>query len=345
MDTIVTILIAVLVFGGLILVHEGGHYFFARLFRVTVNEFAIGFGPKLISHTSKKTGIVYSLRAFPIGGFVSMAGEDEESDDENALNRKAIWKRMVITAAGAALNLVLGVILMAGMVLSAKSLTTTTVSRFALDAPLSYESGLREGDTIVKVNKTKVYVYYDLAYHLMRAGSKPVDLTIDRDGKQILLEDVRFPTVTDSGMTFAVADFYPSAETKTIPSVLRHTWRQTVTSVRMIWESLLDLATGKAGLEQVSGPIGATEAIGEAAKGGAFNFLYMVAMISLNLGMFNLLPVPALDGGRLVFQLIEAVRRKPVSPNVEGYIHFAGLALLLLLMIIIAGKDILTLIK
>jgi regulator of sigma E protease len=340
-----TILIAILVFSVLILVHEGGHYAFARLFRVKINEFAIGMGPKLVSHTSKKTGIAYSLRLFPIGGFVSMAGEDEESDDENALSRKPVWQRMIITVAGAALNLLLGVILMVCMVCSAHSLTTTTVLRFPEETAMSAQSGLEVGDTIKKVNDTPVYIYFDLAYHLMRQGSEPVTLTVERDGKIQEIKNVQFPTYTEGSLVYAVADFYPTTQAKTLSSVFRHTWRQTVTSVRMIWESLIDLVTGKAGFDQVSGPIGVTQAIGEAAKQGAYNFFYMTALISLNLGIFNLLPIPALDGCRLLFQLIEAVRGKPIKPEWEAYIHFVGLALLMLLMIVVAGKDVIGLFK
>lgn len=336
----VTIIVAILVFGVLIFVHEGGHFLTARLFGVTVNEFSIGMGPKLISRTSKKSGITYSLAALPIGGFVSMAGEDEESDDENALNRKPVWQRMIITAAGAMLNLLLGVILMVSMVLSARSLTTTTVFRFAESGTMSQGTGLEVGDTILKVNDTRVQIYYDLAYHIMRQGTEPVDLTVRRDGQTVLLEDVTFPTVQESGMLFGMVDFIPTAEPKSFFSVVRHTWCQTVTSIRMIWESLLDLVTGKAGIEQVSGPIGVTEAIGEAAKAGAYNFFYMTALISLNLGLFNLLPIPALDGGRLAFQVVELIRRKPLKPEIEGYVHFAGLAVLMLLMILITFKDV-----
>ncbi len=334
-----TILIAILVFGVLILVHEGGHYLTARLFRVKINEFAIGMGPKLLSKTSKKTGIAYSLRVLPIGGYVSMAGEDEESEDENALNRKPVWQRMVITAAGAILNLLLGLLLMTAMVLSSRSLASTTVHRFD-DQALSPDAGLQVGDVITAVEGTKVYVYYDLAYHVMRKGAEPVDLTVKRGGQEILIEDVVFPTTEEGGMRFGLVDFFPTTEAKSFGGVIKHTARQTVTSVRMIWESLLDLITGKAGMEQVSGPIGVSGAIGEAAKEGAYNFFYMTALISLNLGLFNLLPIPALDGGRLFFQLIELIRRKPIKPEWEGYIHFVGMAILMLLMILITFKDV-----
>jgi len=335
-----TILIALLVFGTLILVHEGGHYVTARLFGVKINEFAIGMGPRLLSRKSKKTGIAYSLCAFPIGGYVAMAGEDEESDDENALSRKPVWQRMIITAAGATLNLLLGLILMTSMVLSAKTLTTTTVFRFSEEVSVSNKDGLQVGDRIVKVNGASVNVYYDLAYHVMRKGTEPVDLTVIRDGKRVLLPDVTFPTITENGIVYGMVDFVPTVEEKNPWTVAKHTWCQTLTSVRMIWESLLDLFTGRAGLDQVSGPIGVTEAIGEAAKEGAFNFFYMTALISLNLGLFNLLPIPALDGGRLIFQLIELIRRKPIKPEWEGHIHFIGLAILMLLMILITFKDV-----
>ncbi len=339
-----TILIAILVFGGLILIHEGGHYLTARFFKVTINEFSIGMGPKLISKTSKKTGIAYSLRAFPIGGFVSMAGEDEETDDENGLNKKPVWQRMIITAAGAFLNLVLGFILMIAMVLSSANLATTTVNRFA-DTATSPEAGLQVGDVITKVDGTSVYVYYDLAYHVMHKGTEPVDLTVKRGDATVIVEDVVFPTDEEGGMRYGLVDFVPTVEQKTFGTIMKHTWRQTVTSVRMIWESLIDLVTGKVGVEQVSGPIGVSGAIGEAAKAGAYSFFYMTALISLNLGLFNLLPIPALDGGRLFFQLIELIRRKPLKPQWEERINFIGFAVLMLLMILVTFKDVIGLFK
>ena len=344
MPTAVYIIIAILIFGLLIFIHEGGHFLFARLFKVTVNEFSIGMGPKLVSKKSKKSGISYSLRAFPIGGFVSMAGEDEESDDPNALNKKPVWQRMIIVAAGGVVNLVAGILVMFILVFSSTSmgLGSTTVAEFR-DGALSQSSGLKVGDTIVEVEGRNVHIADELVYEIMRLGIEPVDLTVVRDGEKTVIEDVEFPQMSEQGVAFGDADFYVYGQERTFTNLVKHSFYRSTYTVRMIWESLYDLVTGRYGIEAVSGPVGVTEALTQAAQTGSYNFIYLVVVISMNLGVMNLLPLPALDGGRLVFLLIEAVRRKPINPKVEGVIHTAGLALLMLLMIFICVKDVIKL--
>ena len=344
MPTAVYIIIAILIFGLLIFIHEGGHFLFARLFKVTVNEFSIGMGPKLVSKKSKKSGISYSLRAFPIGGFVSMAGEDEESDDPNALNKKPVWQRMIIVAAGGVVNLVAGILVMFILVFSSTSmgLGSTTVAEFR-DGALSQSSGLKAGDTIVEVEGRNVHIADELVYEIMRLGIEPVDLTVVRDGEKTVIEDVEFPQMSEQGVAFGDADFYVYGQERTFTNLVKHSFYRSTYTVRMIWESLYDLVTGRYGIEAVSGPVGLTEALTQAAQTGSYNFIYLVVVISMNLGVMNLLPLPALDGGRLVFLLIEAVRRKPINPKVEGVIHTAGLALLMLLMIFICVKDVIKL--
>ncbi|MGM9636121.1 MAG: M50 family metallopeptidase [Candidatus Avispirillum sp.] len=344
MPTAVYIIIAILIFGLLIFIHEGGHFLFARLFKVTVNEFSIGMGPKLVSKKSKKSGISYSLRAFPIGGFVSMAGEDEESDDPNALNKKPVWQRMIIVAAGGVVNLVAGILVMFILVFSSTSmgLGSTTVAEFR-DSALSQDCGLKAGDTIVEVEGRNVHIADELVYEIMRLGIEPVDLTVVRDGEKTVIEDVEFPQISEQGLAFGDADFYVYGQERTFTNLVKHSFYRSTYTVRMIWESLYDLVTGRYGIEAVSGPVGVTEALTQAAQTGSYNFIYLVVVISMNLGVMNLLPLPALDGGRLVFLLIEAVRRKPINPKVEGVVHTAGLALLMLLMIFICVKDVIKL--
>lgn len=335
----ITILIALLVFGLLILIHELGHFVAARCFDVAVREFAIGMGPKFISHRSKKSGILYSLRLLPIGGFVSMVGEDEESEDERALCKKAVWKRMIITAAGAFMNLLLGIILMSVLVATSETLGSTKILRFNSASSVSEESGLRIGDTITKIDGERMHISTELVYTLMRVTT-PVDVEVERAGVTVLLEDVVFPTDVSEGTLFGYADFKVEAVDKTPLTVVKHAYYQSIASVKMIWHSFIDLVTGKYGVEQMSGPVGVTTAIGEAAEQGGTNLLFLCALITLNLGIFNLLPLPALDGGRLVFQIIELVRRKPIKPEYEGFVHFVGIVLLMLLMIFITYKDI-----
>ena len=327
----------------MILVHELGHFLTARLFNTTVNEFAIGMGPKLISKRSKKSGILYSVRAFPIGGFVSMVGEDEESDDVNALNRKPVWKRMVITVAGAAMNLIIGFILMTVVVITSTSIGGTTILRFAVDNALSEQSGLMIGDEIVKVGDTRVHIASELAYEIMRNGVEPLDITVRRDGEIVEIKDVQFPTIIEQGIHFGMTDFIVLAEEKTFGNVIEQSFYRSISTVKMIWQSLIDLITGRYGLEQMSGPVGVTAVVSEAAKSSFTDYLYLVVVITINLGIFNLLPLPALDGGRLIFQIIELIRRRPVKPEFEGYVHFIGIVLLMLLMVVITFKDVMNL--
>ncbi|MBQ8288195.1 MAG: site-2 protease family protein [Clostridia bacterium] len=413
-----TILIAILVFGVLIFIHELGHYLTARLFDVHILEFAIGMGPKILSWKSKKTGIVYSLRLLPFGGFVSMVGEDDEglldadgnplseggagsfslpeqrgygdedeidegeSDeaaeiadsaqspaepavyrDPRALSAKPVWQRMIVTAAGAVMNLLLGVILAVVLVLSMDRIGSTVVGPFDENA-LSQTQGLQSGDVITHVNGKRVNTHMDLAYAISHDGYEPVELTIRRDadivwenftddegnsgsyivswsgGQEIVLKNVTFGVQETEGVVMGVQDFRAYAMKKTFTSVLAQTFSYTRLAGRQVIDGILDLVTGRYGMEQMSGPVGVTQQIGEAASMGLTTFVYLVMVITVNLGIFNLLPLPALDGGRFFFQLIELIFRKPIPRKWEGRIHLIGLALLLLLMVVITGQDI-----
>lgn len=329
-----------MIFGVFIFVHELGHYLTARAFNVSIREFAIGMGPKIISRKSKKTGIIYSLRLLPFGGFVSMVGEDEESDDPGALNRKPVWQRFIILAAGSIMNLLLGIIVMSMLVITTQTLGSTTILRFADEGAMSQASGLQVGDRIIKIGDNKVHTSYEVVYEIMRNGIEPLDITVKRAGETVVVQDVIFPTIIEDGVVFGEADFVVAAERKTPLTVLRHAFYQSTATVKLIWESLFDFVTGRYGVEQISGPVGVTTAIGEAAKAGTYNLLYLCTLISMNLGIFNLLPLPALDGGRLVFLIVEGIRGKPIKPELEGYIHFAGIVILMLAMVFITYRDI-----
>jgi len=336
---VVYILLAILVFGVIILIHELGHFLTARACGVGVNEFAIGMGPKILSRVSKKSGIRYSIRALPIGGFVSMVGEDEESDAANAFGNAAIWKRMIIIVSGAVMNFVLGIVIILIMVLSTKYLPVNIVAEFKPDA-ISSESGLMVNDKIIKVGNRNIYTGYELSYEIMNQGYEPIDLVIIRNNEKIVLNDVVFNTFTESGATFGDIDFIPYGVRKNLGNVILHTSVRAVSTVRMVWDSIFDMISGRYGIEAVSGPVGITETIGDVAKTGPLNLLHICAVITINLGVVNLLPIPALDGGRFVFMVIEAIRRKPIKKEVEGYIHFAGILLLFAFMIVISLKDI-----
>lgn len=338
------IIVAILIFGLLIFIHEGGHFLCARLFRVTINEFSIGMGPKLISKKSKKSGTEYSLRALPIGGYVSMVGEDEESTDENAFTNKPVWQRIIITVAGATVNIVAGILVMCLLVIFTSGLLpSNTVAGFITDDASSQKSGLAVGDTIVEIDGTPIHIGNEIVYEIMRKGIEPVDIVVMRDGNRIVLEDVVFSRETEEGITYGTMDFSIYGEAKNFGTVVKHSFFRSVSTIKMIWESLFDLVTGRYGLEAVSGPVGVTTALGDAMSAGFGNFVYLSVVISMNLGVMNLLPLPALDGGRLVFQIIEAIRRKPLSREIEGKIHFAGIIILMIIMVLITFKDIFTL--
>ncbi|MBR6708964.1 MAG: site-2 protease family protein, partial [Clostridia bacterium] len=223
-----------LCFSLLILIHEGGHFFFARRFGVPVKEFSIGMGPKLISRKSKKYDTVYSIRALPIGGYVSMVGEDEESDDTNALGRKPVWQRMLITAAGSGMNIFVGLLAMFVLLLSADQvLVSTTVAEFR-DGATSVQSGLLAEDEILRVNGERVHTGHELVYEIAHVGYEPVDLLVRRGGEEILLSDVVFPTTTDQGLVFGECDFIPYGLHKTLPRLLSHAFWRSLMTVDMV---------------------------------------------------------------------------------------------------------------
>ena len=339
MYTALLIVIAIVAFGAMIAIHEAGHFFVARACGVKIYEFSLGMGPRIFGWTGKDD-TKYNFRLFPIGGYVSMKGEDEAEEGEDSFSEKKPWQKFLIVAAGAAMNLLLGVIISLGLVLST-TLASNIVGEFEDGAKSN--AWLKVGDEIVEINGTEVFTYDDMQYEILHDGYKPVDIVVVREGKRVLLEDVEFHTAEESGVLFGLRDFRVMPAKKTFQNVITHTWYMSVSTVRMIWESLVDLVGGRIGMEAVSGPVGVTEAIGTAAKLGAYSLFYLLAALTMNLGVFNLLPFPALDGGRLVFILFEMVFRRKVSPKIEGMVHFVGIVLLLSLMVFVTFKDVVNL--
>lgn len=368
-----SIVIAILAFGFLIFIHELGHYVTARLFDVHIYEFSIGMGPKLISKKSKKTGIAYSIRLLPFGGFVAMAGEDDDGTveavnedgtvnesgaiikDERALCNKPVWQRIIITAAGGVMNLLLGLILSFVFVCSSEVIGAPIVAQFQENA-ISQTQGLMPGDVITHVNGKNVTGYIELSYAILHDGNEPVDLTVRRgvtfrrnddgiitswtDGETIELSDVTFGTEDAEGIVVGTMDFMVARVAKTPWNLFSQTFAYLRLAVRQVWDGVIDLITGRVGAEHVSGPVGIAKEMGSAVTLGFSTFVLLVQVITVNLGMVNLLPIPALDGGRIFFQLIELIFRKPVPRDVEAKIHMAALMVLMLLMLVITGKDI-----
>lgn len=338
------LLLTLLLLGVLVFLHEGGHFLVARLNKITVNEFAIGMGPKIFSWVSKKSGIRYSLRALPIGGFVSMAGEDEESEDANAFCNKNVWRRISTVIAGPLTNVLVGFIGM--LVLVMLTVPASNIVAVFRDDATSDDHGLQINDKIIAVNGVKTHTGNEVAYEITYQGDEPLDITVVRNGETMVLENVVFPMIEEEGVVLGSLDFQffgVGEGDKDLGLILSHTFWRTYSTAKMVWDSLADLITGRFGLDAVSGPIGMTELVGSALATGWESLLYLWVIISVNLGVMNLLPLPALDGGRLIFLLWEAITRRPVNKKVEAYINAAGLLILMALMLLITFKDILKL--
>ena len=341
-------LVAILFFGLLISIHELGHFTFAKLFKVKVNEFALGMGPAIFK--KKKGDTTYALRLLPIGGYVSMEGEDEESADENAFNRKKVWQKILIVAAGAIMNLILGVVIVATCLSMEDLIGTNQILKFEENA-ISQQSGLKEGDQILEIDGHRVFSDMDISFLMTRSDDGIYDMTVRRDGKKVELSNVKFETTVEQGYTLIKYDFIIRGEEPGFLNVISSAFKQTASIGRLVWLSLFDLVTGKFGLSDLSGPVGTVNILADVtssaveSRANLISALTLMAFISINIGIFNLLPLPALDGGRLFFLAVEGIRRKPINPKYEGYVHGAGLALLLLLMVVVTFNDILNLIK
>lgn len=314
----------------------------AKIAKVKVNEFALGMGPVLFQ---KKIGeTAYSLRLFPIGGFVAMEGEDEESADANSFGSKSVFKRLLIVIAGAVMNVILGYIILVILTIMSKSVGTTTVAVFNEGAVSSQY--LQVNDKILKVNGSKVRTPNDITFEFIRDKDGIIELEVQRDNETVKLPPIQFKMqeVAD-GIQAINLDFKVYSQKLSPIGVISYSFNWAVTIAKQVWVSFIDLISGRYGFNQLSGPVGVATAIGEASSMGVDSLLLMVAFITINLGIFNLLPLPALDGGRLVFIIIEAIMGKPVPAKYEGYVHAAGMILLFGLMIFVTFNDIVKLVK
>ena len=336
-STVWPYLVAVLLFLFMIFIHEFGHFIAAKLMGVRVNEFAIGFGPPLFKKQGKET--LYAVRAIPFGGFCAMEGEDETSEDSRAFCNKKAWRRLIIIVAGAFMNLVFGFILVMCTLAPADRYITTVVYGFHEENAMSQQSGLMAGDKIIEINGRNVYSVNDLSYCLSNVDGDVLNMTVKRDGKKVDL-DIHCNTEVVEGINYVDVDFYLDTEAKTFGSFLRQSFTRTVSYGRVVWFSLVDLITGKFGISAVSGPVGITAALGTVAKKGLTDLLPWISLITINLGVFNLLPIPALDGGRAFFLLVEMIIRRPIPKKFEGAVHAAGLIILLGFIAIVTIKDI-----
>lgn len=345
MSTVISIIAALLIFSIIIMVHELGHFVAAKKCDVKVNEFAIGMGPAIFK--KKKGETTYAVRLFPIGGYCMMEGEDETSSDERAFSKKKVSRRLIITLAGATMNLVLGFVAMLIVCCISDGLSSNTISKF-YDNAATEQSGLMIGDEILSVNGVRTFVDSDIVYQFQIAKENSFDMVVEREGKKVELNDVKLSSYTDKdGKDSIYVDFYVKPIKKNPLTVLEYSFKKTVSVGRMIWMTLIDMLTGHVRINDLSGPVGIVDTIGTVIQSSGVdilktveNILTLVVFISVNVGIFNLLPFPALDGARAVFLIIEAIRRKPIKREYEGMVHFIGLAILMILMVVVSFNDI-----
>nr|WP_302665241.1 RIP metalloprotease RseP [uncultured Agathobaculum sp.] len=335
------IILAILAFGMLVIVHEFGHFITAKRGGVQVNEFWIGMGPTLLK--KQYHGTLYCLKVLPFGGACVMEGEDSESENEHAFGKASLPRRMLIVAAGALMNFLVGFLIVLAVMRPNGPDGGYIVSTLASVDPASTaaaDGGLMAGDKILKVDGYRILLRSDFEIALSRGNDTTYEIVVRRNGEKITLPAVKLEATIDAGDGRKMIGLTFAEQPDSIGLHLSMAVRTSVSYARMVWASLGMLVSGQVGVDQLSGPVGVAEVMADTAKYSMISFFQLVAFISINLGVMNLLPLPALDGGRLLFLIIEAVRRKPVPPKYEGYIHAAGLVLLLALMVYVTGQDI-----
>ena len=347
------ILFAILIFGVLIAIHEFGHFAVAKACGVKVEEFAVGMGPALLKKQKGET--LYSLRVIPIGGYCAMAGEDSSSEDPRAFTNAALWKRLLILCAGSFMNFLLGLLVVLLLYANAAGFRAPIIDSFMDGCPYEGSEALQAGDRFYRIDGHRIYQYYDVSDYLSRSEDGVHDIVVIRDGKKVALRDFPMVPVAYEGYENKMYGFYFGVEEATLPVKLRNAWETCMGFSRMVWDGLQQLVTGKVGVKDLSGPVGIVDLMAETGEQAAsladalFDILYLGAFIAVNLAIMNMLPIPALDGGRVFLLLvggaIEAVTHKKLDPKYEGYIHAAGMILLLALMAFVMFNDILRIVR
>lgn len=351
MARILYILFAVLLFGILIAVHEFGHFFTAKLLGVKVNEFAIGMGPAIWQKTKGETK--YALRVLPVGGFCAMEGEDEDTGDPRAFSRQKGWKKLVILCAGSVMNFLFGLVIVVLLYAGIGQMQAPVITEFAEGFACEGTQGLMVGDRILSVDGHGIWIYDNVPTYLSRNDGKGVDLVVLRDGKKVELTNLpmyRFEYEFEGQKNVGFGLIFGEIEELSFLGRLRHGFVRTVDFVRTVWVSLSDLVTGRVALSEMSGVIGVVDVVSEVGAqsatvaDGILNVLYIMSLIAVNLAVMNMLPIPALDGGRVFFILLNGIIymicRKRIPERYEGYVHTGAFVLLLLFMLVIAFKDV-----
>ena len=332
----ITIISSIIIFLLVILIHEFGHFIVAKMNGVSVLEFSIGMGPKLFQRESN--GTLYSLRVLPVGGYCQLEGEDEENDSPNSLNNQSPLVRLKVILAGAIMNFILALILL--ILLMSVSRVSTEVSGVIKDSP-AYSSGIQTGDQIVSINGENVSDGEELLKSI-KESKGDLNIGVRRDSQS---KNIKVTPRLENNIRKIGVNFQEEYNIKNF-SIVKGFKKGLITFLNltgMLYKFIGMLITGQLGLGGVSGPVGVVKEIGNAAKTGVANLIFLLAYININLGVFNLLPIPALDGGRAIFILIEMIFGKKISQEKEGYIHMVGLILLLALIAIVTIKDVIKL--
>lgn len=335
-NSVYPFVVAILFFELIIIIHEGGHFVAARLMKIKVNEFSIGMGPKLFSF--KKGDTKYSLRLILFGGYCAMEGEDKDSDDKNAFGNKKVIQRIFVVVAGALMNLVLGFIIVLIIVSSQNLVGTTQVAKFDTNA-VSVNSGLQVGDEIKSIDGMRIYATNDIITAFSRSDDDTVDMVVSHNGKTESLT-VKFDTELIEGRQYISMDFFLVGNEKTFFGVLSQAGKEFLSYARMVFLSVHDIIVGRFGISDMSGPVGTITVVSSAVKTSVYSMLRIMALLTINVGLFNLFPIPALDGWRLFVLIGEGITRKKLPQKMEYLINAVGLVLLLGLMSVVTFSDI-----
>jgi len=348
MSRIIYILISLFILGFIVTAHEFGHYLVGRLCGIGITEFSIGFGPKIFGF--KRKGIKYSLRIIPLGGFCAFVGEDEDNPAPNAMNKMPVWKRFLTVASGPAMNFVLAFIFCA--ILLGGFYYAENLPRIDIIYPETpaAASELQPGDIVTEVNGESIPFSgsgMELARSIIRSAdpSLPITLTIDRDGSmtEIAITPAKFVDEASGQESYQIGIAF-GGRRYTLGEALSGSFGYMVDFTRAMVNSLKDLIFRGIGTEDVMGPVGIISFVSDQVSSDRlYGVVNLIFFLSLNLGIMNLLPLPGLDGGRLIFLIIEGIRRKPIPPEKEGMVHAAGLILLMSLVVFITYKDIIRL--
>ncbi|MBA1333895.1 MAG: hypothetical protein HPY66_0288 [Firmicutes bacterium] len=327
-----TAIFSILIFGLLVVSHEFGHFIVAKKSGVLIEEFSIGMGPKIISWGRKETK--YSLRAFPIGGYVKMLGEEEAAEGEGSYQNQPLRNRMGIIIAGPIMNFMLAIVLFS-LIFFMIGTPTTTIGAVREGYP-GQEAGLMPGDRIVEINGEPIETWEDLQAAISTSADKTLVVEAERGGSRLTFNIM---PVEDAETGQKVIGITPSYRKNPVNALVTGAQRS-FAIIGLMVTYLAELVTGRASTSEIVGAVGMIHLVSEAAKTGLLNLMFLAGLLSLNLGVINLLPIPALDGGKLVFLILEALRGKPVDLEKESLIHFIGFILLILLMIMVTYKDI-----